>query len=140
MLLCTRRALTVAWVTTFGWQLIVADETNDRTLRNYPMQANAAEMLRLAILFAHERGVVICAPVHDALLIEAETETIDDAVAVAREAMADASSVVLGGIRLRSEAEIMRGPGPFPAKDPANIWSLVERALGGQVVRHSANP
>jgi len=127
-------------VTTFGWQLIVTDETNDRTLRNYPMQANAAEMLRLAILFAHERGVVICAPVHDALLIEAEAETIDDAVTVAREAMADASSVVLGGIRLRSEAEIMRGPGPFPAKDPANIWSLVERALGGQVVRHSANP
>jgi hypothetical protein len=127
-------------VTTFGWQLIVTDETNDRTLRNYPMQANAAEMLRLAILLARERGIVICAPVHDALLIEAVAEEIDDAVDIAREAMADASSTVLGGMRLRSEAEIIRGPGPFPAKDPANIWSLVERALGGQVVRHSANP
>jgi hypothetical protein len=38
---------------------------------NFPMQANGAEMLRLACCLAIERGLAVCAPVHDAILIEA---------------------------------------------------------------------
>ena len=34
------------------------------------MQANGAEMLRLACCLAIERGVKVCAPVHDAILID----------------------------------------------------------------------
>ena len=33
------------------------------------MQANGAEMLRLACCLATERGIEVCAPVHDAVLI-----------------------------------------------------------------------
>ena len=40
-----------------------------RSLRNFPMQANGAEMLRLACCLATERGIEVCAPVHDAVLI-----------------------------------------------------------------------
>ena len=32
----------------FGWQIHTRDELNDRSLRNFPMQANGAEMLRIA--------------------------------------------------------------------------------------------
>ncbi len=32
----------------FGWRLRVMDVFNERSLRNFPMQANGAEMLRLA--------------------------------------------------------------------------------------------
>jgi DNA polymerase I-like protein with 3'-5' exonuclease and polymerase domains len=34
--------------TVFGWRVHVGPDTNPRSLRNFPMQANGAEMLRLA--------------------------------------------------------------------------------------------
>jgi DNA polymerase I len=55
--------------TVFGWRLHVGADTNPRSLSNFPMQANGAEMLRLASCLTIERGVAVCAPVHDALLI-----------------------------------------------------------------------
>ena len=41
------------------------------------MQANGAEMLRIACCFGTERGVRISAPVHDAILIEAPIDEIE---------------------------------------------------------------
>src|SRR5262245_10928354 len=38
--------------TVFGWQIHVGADTNPRALRNFPMQANGAEMLRLACCIA----------------------------------------------------------------------------------------
>jgi DNA polymerase-1 len=55
----------------FGWRLHVTAATKSRTIANFPMQANRAEMLRLACCLTTERGVEVCAPVNDALLIEA---------------------------------------------------------------------
>ena len=37
--------------------------------KNFPMQANGAEMLRLACCLATERGIEVCAPVHDAAVL-----------------------------------------------------------------------
>ena len=81
--------------TVFGWKLSVGSETNERTLRNFPMQANGAEMLRLACCLATERGINVCAPIHDAILIEAPLEDLDDAIKAAQLAMAEASEAVL---------------------------------------------
>jgi hypothetical protein len=53
----------------FGWRIHVSAETRPTTLRNFLLQGNGAEMLRLACVLAHERGLPICAPVHDALLV-----------------------------------------------------------------------
>ena len=66
--------------TTFGWTLHLGPQVNPRSLRNFPMQANGAEMLRLACCLATEQHIRVCAPVHDALLIEAPLSTLDDAV------------------------------------------------------------
>src|SRR5262249_46361650 len=55
--------------TVFGWRVHVSTDANPRSLRNFPLQANGAEMLRLACCLATERGIQVCAPVHDALLI-----------------------------------------------------------------------
>ena len=65
------------------------------------MQANGAEMLRLACCLATERGIEVCAPVHDAVLIAAPLYRLDEDVAAMREAMREASSVVLDGFELR---------------------------------------
>ena len=40
---------------TFGWRMEVNALTSERTLRNFPMQANAAAMMQLACCFATER-------------------------------------------------------------------------------------
>jgi DNA polymerase I len=61
--------LTGSLHTVFGWHVHVEEKANPRSLRNFPMQANGAEMLRLACCLATERGIEVCAPVHDAVLI-----------------------------------------------------------------------
>ena len=61
--------LTDSLHTVFGWHVHVGENPNPRSLRNFPMQANGAEMLRLACCLATERGIEVCAPVHDAVLI-----------------------------------------------------------------------
>ena len=58
--------------TVFGWPIHVTDNARPTALRNYPMQANGAEMLRLACCLATEQGIEVCAPIHDALLIEGD--------------------------------------------------------------------
>ena len=63
--------------TVFGWRIHSSAEPNPRSLRNFPMQANGAEMMRLACCLATERGIEVCAPVHDALLICAPLDRLE---------------------------------------------------------------
>jgi hypothetical protein len=110
---------------TFGWRVhlnpahvLARDESgrrllNPRSFRNYPLQANGAEMLRLACCLATERGVAVCGPVHDAILIEAPARWIKAAVEEAKQAMREASELVLPGFTLRVEDKIIRWPDRF---------------------------
>jgi hypothetical protein len=82
--------------TVFGWKLQVTGGTRPTALRNFPMQSHGAEMLRIACCLATERGVSVCAPVHDALLIEAPIDQIDEAVVTTRGVMAQAAAAVIG--------------------------------------------
>lgn len=94
--------------TVFGWHIGVEVEPNPRSLRNFPMQANGAEMLRLACCLIGEAGIRLCAPVNDAVLIEAPLETLDETVTQTQALMAEASRVVLDGFVLRTDAELVR--------------------------------
>jgi DNA polymerase I len=76
------------------------------------MQANGAEMLRLACILGTESGITIAAPVHDAILIEAGIDEIEDVTTRMRDIMQTASRIVLGGLELRTDAEIVRYPQP----------------------------
>jgi DNA polymerase I len=89
--------------TVFGWTVHVGETANPRSLRNFPMQANGAEMLRLACCLATERGIEVCAPVHDAVLICAPLDRLDEDITKMRAAMAEASSIVLKGFELRTD-------------------------------------
>lgn len=111
--------------TTFGWQVHTGSKPNPRSLRNFPMQANGAEMLRLACCFAVERGVRVCAPVHDAILIEAPLGELDGAVRTAQQAMAEASHNVLDGLRLRSDTKIVRYPERYADPRGSKMWNTV---------------
>jgi hypothetical protein len=117
--------------TVFGWTIHVGADANPRSLRNFPMQGNGAEMLRLACCLATERGIRVCAPVHDALLVEAPLADLDATVAATQEAMSDASAVVLNGFRLRSDVKPVRYPERYMDPRGERMWSAVSRILGG---------
>ena len=96
--------------TAFGWQIQVEGQSNTRSLANFLMQANGAEMLRIACILMTEAGIRVCAPVHDAVLIEAPLEELDERVGQAQELMREASRQVLGGFELTTDADVYRYP------------------------------
>jgi hypothetical protein len=113
----------------FGWTLRVGDDASPRSLRNFPCQANGAEMLRLACSLATERGVQVVAPVHDAVLVEGLAGSIDEVVAATERALAEASEVVLDGFRLRTEARVVRWPDRYVDERGREFWGRVMRLL-----------
>jgi hypothetical protein len=121
--------LTGRLATVFGWPVHVTGTTRPTTLRNFPMQANGAEMLRLACMLATERGVFVCAPVHDALLIEAAVDEIDDAVEVTRYAMAEASRAVLRGIEIPTDVQVIKYPDRYSDPRGTVMWDRVTELL-----------
>jgi DNA polymerase-1 len=96
--------------TTFGWHAHIGEESNPRFLRNFPMQANGAEMMRIACCLATERGIEVCAPVHDAILICAPLDRIEADIARTQACMVEASRIVLAGFELGSDARLIKHP------------------------------
>jgi DNA polymerase I-like protein with 3'-5' exonuclease and polymerase domains len=123
-------AMTRGRITTvFGWPLQVGTEPNPRSLMNFPMQANGAEMLRLACCLGTEGGIEICAPVHDAVLICAPLDQLDTQIAAMRQAMSEASRLVLDGFELRTHAEQIRYPGRYLDTRGVAMWNTVTELL-----------
>jgi DNA polymerase-1 len=86
-------------------------------------------MLRLACCLATERGIEICAPIHDAILICAPIDRIDDDVAKLREAMNEASRAVLDGFELRTDVRVVKYPDRFMDDRGAVMWQRVMQLL-----------
>jgi DNA polymerase I len=118
--------LTGSLHTVFGWHVHVGENPNPRSFRNFPMQANGAEMARITCCLATERGVEVCAPVHDAFLICAPIDRIDDDVAKMRAAMDEASRAVLGGFELRTDVHIVRYPDRYMDPRGEVMWNRVQ--------------
>lgn len=115
--------------TVFGWTLHVGAGANPRSLRNFPCQANGAEMLRLACCLATERGVAVAAPVHDAILVESSADLIEDVVAETQQAMREASAVVLDGFALRSDRMIVTYPDRLLSDKEKPMWGRIMRIM-----------
>lgn len=114
----------------FGWQIRTGAELNDRSLRNFPMQANGAEMLRIACILLTEAGIRVCAPVHDALLIEATLDELDQAITTTQALMEEASRIVLDGFALRSDVKEVRYPDRYMDKRGVVMWNKVMHLIG----------
>ncbi len=120
--------------TRLGWTLHHGERVKPNTLLNFGAQATGAEMLRLAIIEMRRRGVSVCCPVHDAVLIQARDVEIEAAVAEAQAAMNSASALLLDGYVLRADCtpkDIFKHPQRFIDKDGKDTWekvsSVVER-------------
>jgi hypothetical protein len=105
------------------------EDYNPRSLRNFPMQAHGAEMLRLACCLGTENGIEICAPVHDAVLICAPLDRLEASVERMRQFMAEASRVVLDGFEIRTEAKLVRYPDHYSDPRGESIWRKLKDIL-----------
>jgi DNA polymerase I len=126
--------LTGSLHTAFGWRVRVSDVSNERSLRNFPMQANGAEMLRLACCLGTERGIGVCAPVHDAVLICAPLDRLEADVARMQDAMREASHIVLDGFELGTDAHIVRYPDRYMDERGAVMWNRVMNLIDAQLL------
>ena len=115
--------------TVFGWHQSTQEDPNPRSIQNFPMQGNGSEMLRIAACLGTERGIGICAPVHDAFLAEAPAEEIEEAATALQRHMRTASRIVLAGFELRTDATIIRWPDRYDDPRGRVMWRRVMRLL-----------
>ena len=97
---------------------------------NWPVQASGADILRLAVVWATRRGLRLCAPVHDAVLIESATEQVEADAALMQELMRRASRVVLnptsaGTLELRTDASFVHYPDRYSDDRGKEMWTHV---------------
>ena len=131
--------LTGTLTATFGWPIHVGEGFNPRSLRNFPMQANGAEMLRLATCYAVEAGLGVAALVHDAILIMAPADSLEADVAAVRGCMARASRDVLAGFELRTDATLIFHPDRYHDPRGAQMWRrVIELAATWEAAQHGA--
>ena len=113
----------------FGWRRHVGQMSKIPSLMNFPMQANGAEMMRVAAIAATEAGIEVCAPIHDAFLIAAPLDRLDEDVARMRELMTKAGNVVTGGIDVRTEATVVRWPDRYMSPGGEAMWDRIVALL-----------
>jgi DNA polymerase I len=113
----------------FGWRVNVPPDANSRSLRNFPMQANGAEMLRLACCLGTEQGIEVCAPVHDAVLICAPLDRLEADIVRMQDAMREASRIVLDGFELGTDAKTVIYPDRYMDERGTVMWERVMKLI-----------
>jgi DNA polymerase I len=119
-------------LTVFGWKQWLTDfryPINRRSISNFPMQANGAEMMRLAACLATESGIHVCCPVHDAFLIMSPVEYLKKDAKDMRTFMDEASKIILNGFTLRTDQDLYCYPERFMDEDGFPFWQRIMRLL-----------
>jgi DNA polymerase-1 len=101
------------------------------SLQNFCTQAHGAEMLRLALIYAAERGLQVCASLHDGIFAVAPAGMEEWAVATLRECMEQAA-IDLIGVKIPIEISVVRYPDRFvPEKKPMakKVWAKMLASL-----------
>ena len=113
----------------FGWPLRITTSPNKRTLYNFPMQADGAEMLRLAAWRLCEAGIVPCMLIHDGILLEvSDREQMEHA----KEIMLQAGRDVCNGFEIGVDVDQMLvGGARYSDKRPTakKMWATIMAAL-----------
>ena len=115
--------------TVFGWPLYLSSSPNIRTLYNYPMQGNGAEMLRLAAWRLCEAGIIPNMLVHDGLLLEVQNE---EQIEHAKEIMRVVGRDVCNGLEIGVDVDqLLKGGARYRDKRPVakNMWATMMSVL-----------
>ena len=134
----TKAAHCVPITCVLGWSLAATGRPGEeRTFLNFPMQANASELMRLVIIRASKLPLIGCA--HDSFLIEDTINRIEESVAEMQKIMRKASRDLFGGFELRADCkpnDIVRYPNRFVDKrereDGMQHWNWLMTLLAGE--------
>ena len=99
--------------TPLGWTWYVDSSASATTASNWPMQAAAADILRLATCLATENDIKVVGLLHDAILIESPLETFNQDVEATSRYMKQASREVLGVGELKVDVDRIIYPERF---------------------------
>jgi hypothetical protein len=120
--------------TAYGWYMTVTERTRDTTLQNFCVQGLAADILHVAHIALYEAGYRVCGPVHDALIVEIETEKAPEAAIRIREIMEHAGRHVLGPDTILGvgEPEIITYPDRWldRERDGGEVGEMWDRIYG----------
>ena len=72
-----------------------------------------------------EAGIKVIAPVHDAVLIEAPLDRLDQDIAKTRKLMRRAGEIILDGFQVRSDVDIVRYPNRYVDERGRDMWDRV---------------
>ena len=85
--------------TSLGWDRHFAENSfiNPRSLMNWSIQSESAEVLRNGLIRLTDAHIKVCATVHDAFLIECPIPEHIDQIRIAKKCMIDAARYTVGG-------------------------------------------
>ena len=122
-------ALTGRIHTRLGWYLRTPPDFRPTSVQNFSMQANGAEILRLACIKAYESGVMLCAPIHDAILAECGVDEVEEHAAKLCKAMVWAGEQILDGFQLKVDVRVVHHPDTMLEDAGRPMWDLVQQEL-----------
>jgi DNA polymerase I-like protein with 3'-5' exonuclease and polymerase domains len=101
-----------------GWPIEIKGFDDRRgTYLNFPMQANGAEIMRLATIYIIDSCLELCAIIHDAFMIVSPADRIDRDMLVLGDCMRRASRAVLKGFALRIDPKVILHPHRYDADE-----------------------
>jgi DNA polymerase I-like protein with 3'-5' exonuclease and polymerase domains len=118
------------FTTVAGWSIKRTRKLNgheERSIRNFPVQSTASSILHACSPMVTEAGIRVAMSVHDALLIEAPINEIEEQARITQEFMVEASRQVLGGFSIRTDIKIFEDR--YMDERGESTWNLVMRLL-----------
>jgi hypothetical protein len=112
---------------TFGWPLHLSTSPNRRTLYNFPMQADGAEMLRLATCRLCDAGIIPIMLIHDGILLEVTSlEQVEHAIEIMRAAGCDVCNGLAIGV---DKDQLLENGARYRDKRPeaVKMWRTIMR-------------
>ena len=118
-----------------GWMMF-KDNKSKLSVLNAPTQGNAQAILRVATRKAHQRGVRIISPLHDALYCVCVDDDVESHTKILGDAMIEAVNEMVGDHGMRIDIETHNHEHIWIEEKGQKMYELLSEYLGG---RHNAN-
>ncbi len=101
----SQQAFRDGFVRCLDWGAHVTPLSNPRAVRNWPVQAAGADIMRRAVIGLYDAGIDLRLTIHDAFLIRVPVAETEQQVAKAIAVLRRASALVLGGFELNVKVD-----------------------------------
>jgi hypothetical protein len=92
-------------VSCLDWSMKVGLHTKPKSIKNWPVQAAGADILRRTCLALGEADINVIFCQHDSIMVELKAENYKDSCELVQRIMMDSSKAVLDGFQLKTKVE-----------------------------------